>query len=118
MEYKYFKDAEFKRCTPSCRLSDMDEDFMLKLDNARALAGVPFYINSAFRSVAWEHSHGRSGNSLHTKRRAVDISCTGAYERYRIVLAALDVGFHGIGIGPNFIHLDNRETVKPLIWLY
>ena len=37
---KYFKEIEYK----------MDIDFLAKLDDAREFAGIPFFINSAYRS--------------------------------------------------------------------
>ena len=106
MNLRYFSDEEFKRATPACSLSDMDEDFMLHLDECRHFAGIPFVINSAYRSVSYEKSKGRSGNSMHTKGLAVDIRCRTNAERYRILASLLVAGFHRIGIGSSFIHVD------------
>ena len=116
---KYFSDEEFKRAIPSCSLSDMDEQFMLKLDDARNLSGVPFFINSAYRSVDYEKSKKRSGLSVHTQGKAVDIRCFTNDMRYLIVNACLAVGFRRIGIGRRFIHVDDGyEGCSPIIWLY
>lgn len=116
---KYFTDEEFKRAIPSCSLSDMSEKLMLMLDQARHYAGVPFKINSAFRSVEYEKSKGRNGTSQHTKGNAVDIACYTSNFRYRIVNALLVVGFKRIGIGSNFIHCDiGYLDSEPIIWLY
>lgn len=93
----------------------MNENFLLKLDKCRSLAGVPFRLNSAYRSKWHERLRGRSGNSMHTKGRAVDIACSDVIARYKILAAAAVVGFNGVGIYKNFIHLDDRET--PCSWL-
>lgn len=96
----------------------MDTAFMLRLDEARALAGIPFVLNSAFRSYEYELDHGRSGSGYHTKGRAVDISCKDASSRYIIVKALIDAGFHGIGISNTFIHVDDRPFSLARIWTY
>ena len=36
---------------------------------------------------------------------------------YRLVAAALKLGFSGIGIAKTFIHVDTRTTT-PVIWVY
>lgn len=95
----------------------MSPSFMNRLQTARDIAGLPFCINSAYRSVSYEKRKGRSGKSMHCLGRAVDVSCKDSVSRYRIVNSALQAGFHGIGIGKNFIHLDDRES-STLIWLY
>ena len=120
MNLKYFHDEEFKRAQPACSLSDMYEPFMLLLDKARELAGVPFVINSAFRPVAYEKLHGRSGNSTHCAGKAVDIRALSNDVRYRIVSALIVVGFRRIGIDSSFIHVDcgYPESSNPIIWLY
>lgn len=119
MEYKYFTDEEFRKATPSCSLSDMDENFMSKLDLARDIAGVPFIVSSAFRSKEYEKKKGRSGTSRHTLGIAMDIRCYDNALRFRIVNALLSVGFRRIGIASSFIHVDDGyPTSSPLIWLY
>lgn len=116
MLYKYFKAGEFELCTPRCGLRSMDPDFMRRLDHAREVAGVPFVINSAFRSVDWELSHGRSGSSSHTKGLAVDISCVTPAYRYRILYALISEGFTRIGLYPSFIHVDADSEKPAAIW--
>lgn len=115
----FFKEDEFKRATPACSLSDMDEDFMLQLDEARSIAQIPFIINSAYRSVDYEKKKGRSGTSQHTKGLAVDIRCVTNAQRFRILTSLIMVGFRRIGIGTNFIHVDVGYTgSEPIIWTY
>ena len=120
MELKWFKEEEFKRASPSCSLSDMDEDFMKQLDECRDFAGIPFVINSAYRSVQYEKRKGRSGTSQHCFGRAVDIRCVTNADRYRILASLLVAGFRRIGIGDNFIHVDSGypDASQPIIWTY
>lgn len=118
---KHFSEGEFNKLTPGCSLSDMDQEFMSRLDSARDLACIPFVLSSAYRSKSWELSHGRSGNSAHTTGHAVDIVCKDSSTRERIVSALLRVGFNRIGISPTFIHVDDsRLSYHPqhVLWLY
>lgn len=112
----HFSDEEFRRATPSCSLSDMSPDFMDRLESARVAAGVPFVINSAYRSVSYEKKKKRSGRSMHCLGRAVDIKCVDSGTRYRILHALFDAGFHGFGIDSTYIHVDDRESC--LFWTY
>lgn len=121
MNLKHFKEEEFRKATPSCSLSDMDEEFMSKLDVSRDIAGIPFVINSAFRPSAWDLSKGRSGSGAHTKIpcKAVDIKCVTNAQRFCILSSLLVVGFRRIGIGSNFIHVDDEyPNSQPIIWTY
>lgn len=118
---KHFSEGELNKLTPGCSLSDMDEEFMIHLDSARDLAGIPFVLTSAYRSKSWELSHGRSGTSAHTSGHAVDISCKDSFSRERIVSALMRVGFNRIGISSTFIHVD--DSLLPchpqhVLWLY
>lgn len=119
MNLKHFKDEEFKLAMPACSLSQMDESFMHRLDEAREYAGIPFIINSAFRSVDYEKSKGRPGTSQHTKGLAVDLRCYSNAQRYAIVKSLIMAGFTRIGIGSNFIHVDSGYPgSEPIIWTY
>ena len=111
-----FSDSEFQKAVPACHLSDMDDTFMDRLQTARTLAGVPFRINSAYRSVDHELALKRTGKSMHTKGRAVDIKCVDSHQRYIILESLIAAGFKGIGIATSFIHVDDRDY--HLIWTY
>lgn len=104
---KFFSESEFVACSPSCHLSDMSPSFLEKLDLARAYSGVPFVLNSAFRSSEWDKSKGRSGYGYHTLGRAVDVRCTDSFARAEILRSCLKVGLT-VGISPTFIHIDDR----------
>ena len=103
---RYFKDAEFRKCTPPCSIEDMDDDFLFLLDNVRKEAGIPLVLNSAYRSPEWDRKQGRSGNGAHTKGLAVDIRCNSDSNRYKIVAAAYKCKVNRIGVCKSWIHLD------------
>lgn len=116
---KYFSAKEFRACVPSCYIEQMEPGFLVLLDRVREAAGIPLVLNCAFRSVAHEKKMGRSGNSAHTRGRAVDIRCHTSTNRYKIVAAALGCGIRRIGIGKTFVHLDNDETLpQGVMWDY
>ena len=108
---KYFSPAEFKRCVPSCSIEDMDGGFLDLLDKVREKAGIPLVLNCAYRSREWDIAKGRSGNSAHTRGKAVDIRCNSSATRFKIVKAAMECGIVRIGIGKSFVHLDNDSSL-------
>lgn len=116
---KYFRESEFKKCSPACSLQDMKQHTMEKLDAAREMAGIPFVLNSAYRSPQWDKSKGRSGTGAHTTGCAVDIRCNTSANRLKIVMACLAVGFRRIGIGKTYIHVDDDPAKTPnVMWHY
>lgn len=117
--YKYFSNSDFQGATPTCQIEDMDEDFLHRLDTARGLAGIPFVVNSAYRTESYERSQGRDGTSSHCHGLAVDLKAEGSRTRYLIVESLLKAGFHRIGIGENFLHVDfDQEKDRNVIWNY
>ncbi len=116
--WKYFKLEEFK--CPCCGRVAMDYDFIDKLDEARAIANIPFIITSGYRCEKHNKEVGGKYNSSHLVGKAVDIEVKNSYERFKILQALIKVGFKRIGIANNFIHVDNDINDKPcpVIWLY
>jgi len=105
---KYFKEIEYR----------MDKDFLAKLDDAREFAGIPFFINSAYRSP--EHPESiKNPTSSHIKGLAVDIRVRDSKTRYIVLDALMHVGFNRIGIADTFIHVDDdRNKSCGVIWTY
>lgn len=99
--------------------SNMDAQFLEMLDNAREIAGIPFIINSGYRTKAHNKKVGGKDDSSHLTGHAADIKAVGSRQRYKILEACYQAGFTRIGVGTNFIHVDNDST-KPteVIWLY
>ena len=119
MTYKYFSQRDFDRANPKCDISQMHVPTMQKFDKAREIAGIPFIVNSAFRSVAHEKKMGRSGLSSHTQGRAMDIRATDGRQRFLILEALIKAGFKRIGVNKNYIHADDDPS-KPdrVLWPY
>ena len=116
---KYFNIDEFDSPDEPGSGQYMDDDFLEMLDRARDFAGVPFVINSGYRTKAHNLKVGGTKNSAHLDGFAADIRCNASRERMYIVGALLEAGFNRIGIGNGFIHVDNDPT-KPddVIWTY
>jgi len=105
---KYFKEIEY----------NMDLDFLSKLDKAREYAGIPFVINSAYRSPDHPESI-KNPTSSHIKGLAVDIKANNSRTRYKVLEALIHVGFNRIGIADSFIHVDDdKEKSSNVIWTY
>lgn len=121
---KYFSPEEFKRCTPSCSIDDMDSHFLYYLDRVRCACGFPIKINSAYRSPEYEVKKGRSGTSSHTKGLAVDIHCIDSFQRVKIIGTICDMSNFfkewpiRIGIGKTFLHIDIDMEKQQGIWVY
>ena len=105
---KYFKNIE----------ENMNESFLMRLDEAREYAGIPFIINSAYRSPTHPESIKRPTSS-HIKGLAVEISATSSRQRGLILEALRAVGFNRIGIANTFIHIDmDYDKDQDVTWLY
>jgi uncharacterized protein YcbK (DUF882 family) len=114
---RYFKELD--------NLDKMDKTFLLKLDEARELAGIPFIINSAFRTpehnerIYKELNKPVNTNSSHLRGLAVDIKATDSRTRFLILNALIHVGFTRIGIADTFIHVDlSLDKSQQVIWIY
>ena len=116
---RYFKISEFD--SPDVKESGdrMNKATLSMLDECRDIAGIPFVINSGFRTIEHNKKVGGVKGSSHTKGYAVDIRCNNSQDRYKIIKAAIKAGFNRIGVSGNFIHLDNDpEKVNNVIWTY
>ena len=119
MSLKYFSLDEFD--SPDIPFSgiNMDRGFLQKLDNAREIAGIPFKINSGYRTKEHNAKVGGKPKSSHTIGKAADIAYTNSRERWVIVTALQDAGFNRLGIAKGFVHVDSDETKSPnVIWTY
>lgn len=116
---RYFSEEEFKRATPSCSIEDMSSELLEMLDIARFFSGIPYVINSAYRTLGYELEQGRGGSSSHTLGKAVDIRVRNSRERYLILNGLMKAGFTRIGIGKDFIHADiDSNKDDEVIWDY
>lgn len=110
---------DFSTCTPHCLESDLHLALLDKLRSMQALLGFPLDITSGYRPKSWEISHGRTSLSSHTSGLAVDISTLDSHCRYKVLAAAICVGFERIGVGKNFIHVDIDDSkAHPIVFHY
>jgi uncharacterized protein YcbK (DUF882 family) len=80
---------------------------------------LPLTIRSGCRCLAHNKSVGGVKHSAHLTGEAVDIKCYASHERALILTAAIKMGFHRIGLGRTFIHLDISETLPGWVaWYY
>lgn len=115
---QFFTPDEFS-CGDNCGagFDDMNPDTLAKLDEARAIAGVPFHITSAYRCEEHNYRVGGRDNSAHKTGHAVDIEADSSNEKFRILKGLIDAGFNRIGIYADFIHADDDPSLPPeVVW--
>jgi zinc D-Ala-D-Ala carboxypeptidase len=119
LNLKYFTLSEFDSPDEVGSGKKMDKEFLEKLDYARHNAGIPFKINSGYRTEARNTLVGGRFGSSHKKGLAADIGYTGSRQRYLILSALMDVGINRFGIAKTYIHCDvDKEKDQEVIWLY
>ena len=92
----------------------MDREFLEMLDQAREIAGVPFRIESGYRTGAHNRKVGGKPDSSHLYGLAADLKVYGSRERGLIVKALYEVGFNRIGISMGtLIHVDDDYDKDP-----
>lgn len=97
----------------------MQNSTLQMLDDARAIAGIPFKINSGFRTKEHNAYVGGSRDSSHCYGYAVDIHCTDSRSRGAIIKSLQVAGFNRFGIAKTFIHTDNDPEKDPdVYWVY
>jgi uncharacterized protein YcbK (DUF882 family) len=122
--YKYFKLSEFDSPDRPGSGELMEHEVIQALDIARDIYGYPMVITSGFRTIEHnrsliERGYAASPNSSHLLGWAVDIAVPNSQRRFLMVEALLDAGFHRIGLGKTFIHVDLDPNKTPnCIWTY
>lgn len=108
----YFSRKELEcKCCGVCLISD---DLIMRLNQAREMAGIPFIITSGYRCQRHNEEVGGVPTSAHTKGLAVDIAFKNSNQCFKIVRSLYDAGFKRIGINfaKSFVHCD-IDTSKP-----
>ena len=113
----YFTYSEFDCKSEPGSGDRMKLYFVYPLDRAREIAGVPFIINSGYRTHEHNKRIGGSPTSSHLTGYAADIKCN-EKTRQTIFDALKKAGFNRIGIARNFIHVDRDPKKAPAIWFY
>ena len=113
---KYFNKSEFSN------FEMMDEKLLSMLDEMREIYGYPIKITSSYRSPEHPIESAKKQPGEHSYGAAVDIVSDSGGKTFRLVKAAIEVGFTRIGISrkKGFIHLGIGYPNAPekTIWTY
>lgn len=113
---KYFNKSEFSN------FEMMDEKLLSMLDEMREIYGYPIKITSSYRSPEHPIEAAKKQPGEHSYGAAVDIVSDSGGKTFRLVKAAIEVGFTRIGISrkKGFIHLGIGYPNAPekTIWTY
>lgn len=94
---------------------EMSEILLLRLDAARDIAGMPFYITSDYRPGD-PKAHGR-GNAVDFRLSPVPAEINGR-ARWIVTRALLTASFRRIGLYDRHIHADvDEELPQDVIWI-
>jgi len=116
---RYFQIEEFDSRDVKGSGSNMDATFLSMIDEARAIANIPFKITSGYRTEKHNNKIGGVKDSSHLKGLAADVQCTDSRSRYIMLNALNKVGFCRIGISDTFIHCDiSTDKSQQVIWVY
>jgi uncharacterized protein YcbK (DUF882 family) len=119
MSLKYFSYEEFASPDVPHSGEYMDADFLEMLDHARHIAGIPFKINSGYRTIEHNYEVGGKPNSSHIIGKATDIAIQSSRQRWIIIDSLIKAGFNRIGVAKTFIHVDSDEHKDPdVLWTY
>lgn len=105
-----FSKSEFD--CPCCGKNEMDINHVKRLQVLRDELNRPLSINSGYRCEIHNEEVGGVTGSRHLIGIASDIDTEdfGYSQLYELIKYAIVLGFRGIGIGENFVHLDTRKT--------
>ena len=112
---KYFTIDEFD-CTHTGK-NKMCPEFLSKLDELRGACAFPFTVTSGYRDKTHPNEAEKPRGGTHTQGIAADIKVSSGVERRLIVEKAIELGFNGVGIAHNFVHVDTRKGVE-VLWVY
>ena len=111
---KYFNESEFSN------FEMMDEKLLSMLDNLREAYGYPIKLTSTYRSPDHPIEAKKKAPGEHAYGAAVDIACVGGEATFKLVRAAIEVGFTRIGVSRknNFVHVGIGYPDAPPITLW
>jgi uncharacterized protein YcbK (DUF882 family) len=113
---KYFNESEFNE------FDKMNSKLLLMLDNLREVYGYPIILTSTYRSPEHPIEAKKDKPGEHSHGAAVDIACVGGEATFKLVKAAIDIGFTRIGISrkKNFVHvgIGYKSAPSTTIWTY
>lgn len=119
-DIKYFRAREFDSPGSPGSGVHMNLAFVHKLDKLREAVKMPLVIHSGYRTPEHNATLANSvAGSAHTSGHAADLRALDSATKFRILEAAFRLGFRRVGIGKDFVHIDDDVT-KPqdVSWLY
>jgi len=117
-----FDEMACKNCPHCGGISDMNEDFMMKLQQLRDSCNFPLHVNSGFRCKKKNIDCGGHENSAHLTGEGADLRCERNQAR-TVIQKAIEMGF-SVGIQQKgtsrFVHVDSklRSSGNPNLWSY
>lgn len=98
-------------CRCGCGIYNVSDDFLNKLEIARALAGIPFIVNRCCSCEKHNKEIGGSEGSSHIadeikKCTAIDIKVKSKRQRFIILESLIKAGFNRIGEYKSWLHTD------------
>ena len=109
----HFSRSEF--ACPCCGELVIDMELIDQLERLRFLVGKPIIILSGYRCPKHNREVGGAPTSQHLYGRAADIRVEGM-SSLELFLEALRCEFGGIGLYPNFVHVDVRREPFRALW--
>lgn len=99
-----------------CKVMQVTKTALARLEAFRSAIKQPVRLSSAYR--CFEHNKAIDGarSSRHVTAEAFDAKIVNSFQAYVYVAAAMEVGFLGIGVHEDFIHMDER--LEPRLWPY
>lgn len=111
-----FKRSEL--ACPCCGKFNMDEPTLSFIQEIRTRAGVAMPINSGVRCGVHNEAVKGVRDSAHLYGLAIDVKVFDDTSRYKLIQAAIEAKANGIGIYPNFLHIDRKIRASgPVIWV-
>lgn len=114
----YFTEKEVA-CRCGCGFIHLDQEFLIRMTLARHLAGFPFPVTSWCRCPDHNEAVGGVPDSAHLFGVGADIFVIRSTLRYKIIDALHRAGLWRIGIGVDFVHVDQHLSKgKHHVWVY
>jgi zinc D-Ala-D-Ala carboxypeptidase len=112
----HFKSSEFDSPDKEGTGEYMQQAFLDKLIEARKLAGIPFIVNSGYRTQNHNTKVGGEPNSSHMRGWACDLGFKNGSQAYTIFNALQRAGFNRLGMYRSWIHCDCDPTLSPNVY--
>lgn len=105
----YFGPHEFDSPDAPGSGQNISQELLDKLNRARRYAGIPFKINSGYRTVAHNTAVGGKPKSAHLTGEAADIAALHPATRYTVLFSLSQAGFRRFEVTPWHIHVDTAH---------